>query len=78
VTDDNGGVSLPATVFVRVNRPSATDVLVRASGTTATTINVLANDSDPDGNQHVLPHSVKIVSNPSHGTVSVLSNGQVV
>jgi len=71
VTDDNGGASNPATVFVRVNVPTATDDLASFNGTTPTVINVLANDTDPDGNQHLVPSSVTIVSQPQHGQVQV-------
>jgi hypothetical protein len=70
VTDDNGGTSLPATVFVRVNVPTAADDLASFSGTTPTVIDVLANDQDPDGNNHLVPSSVTVVTSPLHGTVT--------
>src|SRR5262249_48737331 len=62
VTDDAGATSLPATALVRVNVPTAVDDLARATGTVPVTITVLANDTDPDGNNHLLPGSVTIVS----------------
>jgi hypothetical protein len=70
VTDDNGGTSLPATVYVRVNVPTAGDDLASFSGTTPTVIDVLANDTDPDGNSHLVPSSVTVVTPPQHGTVT--------
>src|SRR5262249_6452540 len=79
VSDDHGAKSVPATVFVRVNRPTATDDFAQALGTAPVAIDVLANDTDPDGNQHLLPSSVTIIGLPQHGTVSVdLSTGQII
>ncbi len=78
VTDDNGGVSRPATVFVRVNVPTANDDFAQANGTVALPINVLANDTDPDGNGHLVASSVTIVTQPKHGHVTLGPNpGQV-
>jgi large repetitive protein len=78
VTDDNGGASNVATVSVRVNVPTAADDLASFSGTTPVTVDVLANDQDPDGNQHLMPGSVTIVNGPQHGQVSVNPNtGQI-
>jgi large repetitive protein len=77
VTDDNGGVSMPATVYVRVNVPTAADDLASFSGTTPTVIDVLANDTDPDGNQHLVPSSVTLVSGPQHGTATVNADGSI-
>jgi len=71
VTDDAGAASLPATVFIRVNRPVAADDFAIAHGTNPVTIAVLANDTDPDGNEHILySGSVTQISSPSHGTVT--------
>jgi hypothetical protein len=77
VSDDNGATSLPATVSVRVNRPTAADDWTDTDGTTPVTINVLANDTDPDGNQHLVPGSVTLVSNPTHGTAVVNPDGTI-
>jgi hypothetical protein len=79
VTDDAGAVSaVPGTVYVRVNRPTATNDLASFSGTTPVVIDVLANDTDPDGNQHIVPSSVTITANPQNGSVSVNpSTGEV-
>ncbi|HJZ90593.1 MAG TPA: Ig-like domain-containing protein, partial [Gemmataceae bacterium] len=71
VTDDAGAASLPATVFVRVNRPVAADDFAIAHGTNSVTINVLENDTDPDGNEHIdYTGSVTQISGPAHGTVT--------
>ncbi len=71
VTDDAGASSLPATVYVRVNRPTATDDLITASMQRAVDIFVLANDSDPEGNAHInYPGSVRLISAPRHGTIA--------
>jgi hypothetical protein len=59
-----------ATVSVRVNRPTAADDWIDTDGTTPVTIDVLANDTDPDGNQHIVPGSVTIVSGPLHGRIT--------
>jgi hypothetical protein len=75
VTDDNGATSLPASVLIRVNRPTANDDFVVTQGPGPVQINVLNNDTDPDGNSHIQqPGSVAIVSSPGHGTVSLASN----
>src|SRR5262249_47518224 len=62
VADDNGARSGAAHVFVRINRPTAADDLANFSGTTPVTINVLANDSDPDGNEHLVATSVTLTA----------------
>src|SRR5262249_19122629 len=68
---DSGGAVGSATVSVRVNRPVAADDWTDTDGTNPVTIAVLANDSDPDGNEHInFPGSVTQVSNPAHGTVT--------
>src|SRR5262249_14659466 len=69
VTDDAGAASLPATVFIRVNLPSAAADFAETNGTTAVTIDVVANDQDPDGNEHLVPGSVTIVTPPQHGQI---------
>jgi large repetitive protein len=74
VTDDAGATSSPANVFVRVNRPTANDDFATFVGSTQVGINLLENDSDPDGHDHIeQPGSVTIVVQPTHGTVSVES-----
>jgi hypothetical protein len=77
VTDDNGGVSLPATAYVRVNVPTAANDLASFSGTTPVNVNVLDNDTDPDGNQHLVPSSVTVTTNPVHGTATAHPDGTI-
>src|SRR5262249_31122004 len=67
-TDDNGGASLPATAFVRINVPTAGDDFAQTTAGTPVTIKVLENDADPDGNEHLVPGSVGFVTTPQHGT----------
>jgi hypothetical protein len=71
VSDANGAVSNTAHVSVVVNRPQANDDFASTMGTTPVTIEVLANDTDPDGNQHIVPSSVAVGTGPAHGGVSV-------
>jgi large repetitive protein len=77
IADDNGGVSLPAPFYVRVNRPNAGGVFTTASGTTPVTINVLAVDSDPDGNHHLVPSSVVVTTPPANGITLTSNNGTI-
>src|SRR5262249_23442747 len=77
VTDSKGVTSAPTPVFVRVNAPTAADDLASFSGTTPITINVLDNDTDPDGNQHILSNSVTLVSGPVNGHAQVNANGTI-
>jgi dTDP-4-dehydrorhamnose 3,5-epimerase-like enzyme len=75
IADDNGGVSLPATAYVRVNRPTAGNVLAVTTGAAPVIIDVLAQSTDPDGNQHLVPDSLVIVTEPAHGTVVANDDG---
>src|SRR5262245_32191055 len=82
VTDSHGGPSNVATVFVRVNAPTAVDDLEAFSGTAPVTIDVLENDSDPDGHGHIEPAlgagaSVSLVSLPAHGTATPNPDGSI-
>jgi hypothetical protein len=77
ISDDNGGVSLPAAFYVRVNRPTAADQWTDADGTTPVTLSVLGNATDPDGNQHILASSVVIVSQPAHGHARANADGTI-
>jgi hypothetical protein len=68
ISDGRGGTDT-ATVGVTVNRPAnrapdAVDDSATTQQSTAVTINVLGNDSDPDGD----PLTVTAVSDPPHGT----------
>src|SRR5262249_14371140 len=50
VMNSAGQTSNPATVSVIVNRPTANDDFAKAAGATPVTIDVVSNDTDPDGN----------------------------
>jgi hypothetical protein len=71
VTDVNHAVSNPATVSVVVNRPTANPDAASTNDITPVVLDVVANDTDPDGNNFLDPGSVTVVSGPSHGSVSV-------
>ncbi|HEX3148199.1 MAG TPA: Ig-like domain-containing protein [Gemmataceae bacterium] len=72
VTDDAGATSTPATVFVRVNRPNAADDFATFNGTTPVVLDVLENDTDPDGVSHISqPGTVTVISPPAHGSASL-------
>jgi|GEM_PF-649418 len=74
---DSDGACDTATVTVLVNTvndpPTAVDDNVTTSEDTPTTFNVLANDSDVDGN--LLPGSVSVLSSPSNGALADNGNG---
>ena len=73
VQDNLGATSTEATVTIKVNEPPvARDDSGSTRQGTATTINVLANDSDSDG--QIDPQTVVITVQPTKGTVAV--NGQ--
>ncbi|AOY81600.1 Ig-like domain-containing protein [Moorena producens JHB] len=73
----NDGVNSPATATVNLtitpvnDAPEAVDDSVTTNEDTAVTFNVLANDSDADGN----PLTLTIVSDPSNGIAVVNDNG---
>jgi hypothetical protein len=71
--DSNAGVEL----FSLTNNPPApaADKATSDAGA-AVTINVLANDTDSDGSLD--PSSVRITSNPAHGTVTVNADGSII
>src|SRR4051794_14869566 len=71
VRDDRGDLSNVATAFVRVNVPTAADDFGQTQGTQPVAIDVLENDTDPDGNEHLEPGSVRIVAGPQHGNATV-------
>jgi hypothetical protein len=77
VKDVANATSNPATVSVTVNRPTAEDDGATTFGTTPVTVNVLANDSDPDGAGKIDPGSVTVVSGPAHGSTHVNSDGSI-
>ena len=74
VSDGNGGVAT-ATVYVEVkekpnSKPVAKDDSATTEYETKVTIDVLKNDSDPDGDKL----SIKSVSSPKHGSVRIVNN----
>src|SRR5262249_33893093 len=75
LNDNHGIASAPVTVRVTVLGPTAADDWTDTDGTTPVTLSVLANDTDPRGNQHLLPGSVIVVSKPAPGTVTLHTNG---
>ncbi|WP_316354888.1 beta strand repeat-containing protein [Devosia sp.] len=76
ISDGNGGTAT-ATAEVTVtpvnDNPVATGDTVTVTEDVATIINVLANDTDIDGN----PLSVSAVGNAAHGTVVINQNGTI-
>ncbi len=76
VSDGNGGAA-SATVSVTVSNvnavPTAIDDVAQAVQNAAVNFNVLANDSDPDGD----PLTVSIVTLPANGVATVLADNQV-
>lgn len=77
---DTDGACDTATVNVNVTvvnqPPVANDENVSTLQDTAITINVLANDNDPDGNLD--PSTVTITNNPGNGTTSIEGDNQVI
>ncbi|MEX1072515.1 MAG: S8 family serine peptidase [Chloroflexota bacterium] len=79
VTDPDGGFDT-ATVSITINRPeNAPPVAVDDTGTVnasgSTTIDVKANDSDPDNENGEL--TVLIETQPTHGAAGLTGDGQV-
>ncbi|MNZ40778.1 hypothetical protein D3C78_583100 [compost metagenome] len=74
VQDARGGQSEPATVTLNVAANQAPTAVndTAAATTAAITINVLGNDTDPEGN---LPLSVVGLTSPAAGQGTVTSNG---
>ena len=71
VQDSNGATSNVAIVTVVVHRPTANDDAATTTEGQSIVIPVLANDTDPDGNQFLDPTSVVKVGGPFHGTATV-------
>jgi hypothetical protein len=78
ISDSSGGVSHPAMVYVRVNRPNAANIVTQTSGTKPVAINILAQATDPAGNQHLVASSIVIVTQPTGGTVAVNGDGVII
>ncbi|MBC7384053.1 MAG: tandem-95 repeat protein [Bacteroidia bacterium] len=75
---DNGTPSLCSTAWVYINvvtnrAPIAVDDRTTTTKNVAVTVNVTANDSDPDGNLF----SVSLFGSPKHGTVVLVGNNVV-
>ena len=78
VLDDQGGISNEATVTVSINTPPTANPDSAAVGFLASTvIDVLANDTDPEGNATLDPSSVAIVDGPGLGTATVNPDGTI-
>jgi hypothetical protein len=74
VSDGYGGTDTAVvTVNVANAPPSATDNAVRLETARAVTMNVLADDVDPNGGRL----TIAAISQPKHGTVSVNTDGTV-
>lgn len=73
--DDGNGGTATATVTVTVENvpPQAQDDSVTTTGSEATSIDVLANDSDPDNGTL----SVIAITQPSNGTASINDDGSI-
>jgi hypothetical protein len=80
VRDDDGATSNVGSVTVNVTSdnepPVAEDDSAQTDVESAVTINVLENDSDPDG--QLVPQSVTIVQDPANGTATVDEEGNIV
>ncbi len=75
VSDGAGGNSAPATKLIDINLlPIAKTDRLRADLNSPNWLRVLANDVDPDGD----PLTVTAVTQPEHGTVTIISNGTAV
>jgi hypothetical protein len=75
VTDDSGAVSNQAEVRISIGSvndlPIAVDDNVETDEELAIQIDVLNNDSDPDGNLN--PSSVIVTTNPDNGTITAIN-----
>lgn len=80
VKDNLGATSNAATVTVTVNAaniaPTANPDTATTTAGTAATINVIANDTDPDGT--INPASVFVITQPLNGTAVAQLNGTVI
>lgn len=79
IGDGRGGLAAAAvsvTVDPANKTPVAVDDKAATDEDTPVTINVLANDSDPDGSNALL--SIAVLGTPAHGGVSKNANGRAV
>jgi len=76
---DNHGLCDSALVSVEVTRvdhpPTANDDSAAVAQGSTVTVNVLANDTDPENN--ILASSVSVASGPDHGSAVVNANGTI-
>ncbi|WJH41457.1 Ig-like domain-containing protein [Aliirhizobium terrae] len=73
VSDGNGGTAQQTfTLTVSNPAPIAVNDTATTAEDTAVTINVLANDSDPDGDPLTITSATA-----AHGSVTILANGQI-
>ncbi|MCY2976123.1 MAG: Ig-like domain-containing protein [Planctomycetota bacterium] len=78
VRDDLGALSRETTVQLFMNSPPVANPDSRSTVVgSAITIDVVANDRDPDVGDTIVRQSVAIVSQPTSGTAIVLSNGDI-
>ncbi|MDZ4853052.1 MAG: PKD domain-containing protein [Pirellulaceae bacterium] len=78
ITDDDGGQVTGATSANVLNSiPRAINDAKRGQTNRAVDLNVLANDSDADGNDTINPSSVTFVMQPTVGTLSMQPDGSV-
>ncbi|WP_152088404.1 Ig-like domain-containing protein [Limnospira platensis] len=78
VEDDDGAISNLATVSLTIQEnqpPTANDDNAIVMMGNAVTINVLSNDSDPDG--VLIPDTVTVVDSPNYGNITVNPNGTI-
>ncbi|MDT9189761.1 MAG: Ig-like domain-containing protein, partial [Limnospira sp. PMC 894.15] len=78
VEDNDGAISNPATVFLTIEEnqpPTANDDNATVLIGNTVTINVLNNDSDPDG--VLVPDTVTVVDLPDYGNITVNPNGTI-
>ncbi|MET0155971.1 MAG: Ig-like domain-containing protein [Rickettsiales bacterium] len=77
VSDGKGGTDT-ATVSITVDNdndgPNANDDSVTTNEDVPATVNVLTNDTDPDGDKLIV---TKIVNGPGHGTATINTDGTV-
>ncbi|MFQ3663784.1 MAG: cadherin-like domain-containing protein, partial [Chloroflexaceae bacterium] len=75
ISDGAGGNSVPATKVIDINLlPVAVNDTAQVIMNSSIRLNLLANDSDPDGD----PVTITAVSAPGHGTATIIASGQAV
>ena len=76
-SDTSGRSSSRGTVTIVVNRPRANDDSAATTQGGTVQLDVVANDTDPDGNNEIDHSSVAVQSGPAHGAVQVGGAGVV-